>query len=213
MKPWRTQPHAKNTQFTVSSVPLGGPLRTLDDLLAHAENHASFSMRSDGRLQPTLFIIGNEGPQVLTPSSLADEAAKDDFAIVARLLCVAKAATAVVLASEAWVASARPGQSLYADQRPSEAPDRQEFVILMGEERTALRQRFLPILRGATGGFAEFGTSESLRLDTVQGRFAQFLASAIPSVEQSATAEAFLRNIGVAPGPRHTTSRPPRYRM
>ena len=150
---------------------------------------------------------------MLTPSSLADEAAKDDFAMVARLLCVAKAVTIAVMASEAWVAFAKPGETLDTAKPPSEAPDRRELVMVMGEDRAGQRQKLLPILRNEAGEFFGFGEFEMPQIDQVAGRFAQFLAPAIPSVEQSATAEAFLRNIGLASGSRHTTSRPPRYRM
>ena len=72
-------------------------LETLDDLLAQAEHYANFSMRNMGRLPPTLFLIGAEGPLMFVPESLADDSAKDDFATNARLMCIAHAATSVVM--------------------------------------------------------------------------------------------------------------------
>ncbi len=213
MKPWRTQPHSHKAQFTISSVPLGGPLRTLDDLLAHAGNYAGVAMKSVGGLQPVLFVIGSEGPQMLMPSSMASDRAKDDFAIVARLLCVAKSATVAVMASEAWVSLAKPGDSLDTTIPPSQAPDHRELVVIMGEDRARQQQRFLPIVRDEAGKFVGFGEFEMPQIDQVIGRFAQFLAPAILSSEQCAQAEAILRNIGVESGFRHAASRPPRYRM
>ena len=49
------------------------------------------------------FLIGSEGLLMFMPDSLADEDAKDDFATNARLMCIAYAATSVVMALEAWV--------------------------------------------------------------------------------------------------------------
>ena len=59
-------------------------------------------MRNMGRVPPTLLLIGADGPLMFIPENLADEHAKDDFATNARLLCIAHAATACVMALEAW---------------------------------------------------------------------------------------------------------------
>lgn len=83
-------------------------LETLDDLLAQAEHYANYSMRNMGRLPPTLFLIGPDGPMMFMPESLADDGAKDDFATNARLVCIAHAATAVVMALEVWAKFAKP---------------------------------------------------------------------------------------------------------
>jgi len=58
---------------------------SLDELIAKAEHYANYSMRNVGRLPPTLFLIGPDGPLMFMPESLADENAKDDFANNARL--------------------------------------------------------------------------------------------------------------------------------
>ena len=71
---------------------------SLDDLLINAEHYANFSMRNMGRMPPTLFLIGANGPVMFIPDNLADEHAKDDFATTARLMCIAHAATAAVMA-------------------------------------------------------------------------------------------------------------------
>ena len=69
-------------------------LKTLDELLAQAENYANFSMHNMGRVPPTLFLIGADGPLIFIPQNMADDGAKDDFATTARLMCIANAATA-----------------------------------------------------------------------------------------------------------------------
>ena len=213
MNDWKSESQRNDAQFTLSSLPFAGHLATLDDLLLHAEKLAGFSMKNVGYLEPALFMLGSDGPQMLTPSSLADDRAKDGFAMVARTICVAKAVTAAVLVSEAWVATAKAGKSLNINQRPSESPDRQEVVVLMGEDRNGTRQKMLPILRSPVGEFSGFGFLDPMKVDAVQGRFAQFLKPAMPSAQERASANAFLRSTSSAPGPRQTTARPPRFRM
>jgi hypothetical protein len=138
----------------VSSKILGVQLNrpeNLDDLLAQAEYYANYSMRNIGRLPPTLFLIGSKGLVMFTPESLADEGEKDDFATTARLMCIAHAATACVMALEAWVKYAKPGEKFDETERPSEAYDRQEVVVLMGESSMGQKQKFLPRKRTVAG--------------------------------------------------------------
>src|SRR5208337_3307073 len=144
-------------------------LENLDDLLAQAEHYANFSMRNCGRLPPTVFMIGAEGPVIFMPDSLADDQAKDDFATNARLMCIAHAATAVVMALEAWVKFAKPGEKFDATEPPSEAFDRQEVVVLMGESHAAQKQKFLPIIRSDNGRFFGFGEDKAPPIDNMSG--------------------------------------------
>ena len=128
-------------------------LENLDDLLAQAEHYANHSMRNIGHLPPTLFLIGSKGPVMFMPESLADESDKDDFATTARLMCIAHAATACVMALEAWIKSAKPGEKFDETEPPSEAFDRQEVVVLLGESQHGQKQKFLPIIRSGNGNF------------------------------------------------------------
>lgn len=120
---------------------------SLDDLLANAEHYANYPMRNIGQLPPTLFLIGKNGSFMFIPGNLADEHAKDDFATTTRLMCIAHAATAVVIALEAWMKCAKPGEKLDMTELPSEELNRQEVIVLMGESREAQKQTFLPIIR------------------------------------------------------------------
>ena len=76
-------------------------LKTLDDLIQQANHYAEFCMRNSGSMPPTLFVIGADGPLMLMPENLADDADKDAFATTARLMYIAHAATACVMALEA----------------------------------------------------------------------------------------------------------------
>src|SRR5580704_6663414 len=106
---------------TLSPVQPPQQLETLDDLLAQAEHYADFCMRGSGKMSPTLFLIGADGPLMFTPASLADVNEKDDFAATARLMCIAHAATACVMTLEAWIKTARPGEKFDMTEAPSEA--------------------------------------------------------------------------------------------
>jgi len=211
MKPWN--PHRPADNLTLSAVPFGAGLRTLDDLLARAEKYADSSMRGAGHLAPTLFMLGIEGPQMLTASCLDTEAAKDSFVEAARLLTVAQAGTATVMVMEAWATIARPGQSLDSATPPSESPDRQELVLLMGEALGRQQQKILSIIRTGPGQFSGFGDLPLPQIDAVKGRFAELLPSEPVSIEQRSLAGTILRAIGIVPGPHIAAGRGHRFRM
>jgi hypothetical protein len=187
-------------------------LENLDDLLAQAEHYANFSMRNIGRLPPTVFLIGSEGLLVFMPESLADDRAKDDFATNARLICIAYAATSVVLALEAWVKYAKPGEKFDETEPPSEAFDRQEVVVLMGESVTGPKQKFLPIIRSGNGKFFGFGESEPPSIDQMKGRFAQILPTKTLDAATRELAKALLKGKGVGRAVPGASPRLPRSR-
>jgi len=186
--------------------------RTLDELLANAEHYADFCMRNSGRVIPALFLIGPDGQGMVCPESLADDRAKDDFANNARLVCIAHAATACVLTLESWMKTATPGEKLDMTEAPSEAFDRREVVVLMGESHDGQKQKFLPIIRSGNGKFFGFGESDVPVMDQMTGRFAQILPTKIPDTDLRDLAKAMLKVKGAGramPGP---TPRLPRSR-
>lgn len=176
---------------------LGPQLNNLDDLLAQAEHYANYCMRGTGLVTPALFLIGPDGPLMFAPESLADERSKDDFATQARLMCIAHAATACVLTLEAWAKFAKPGEKFDMTEAPSEAFDRREFVVLMGESLDGQKQKFLPIIRSGNGKFFGFGESEDPGADEMKGRFAQLLPTKIPDATMRDLAKVMLKLKGV----------------
>jgi hypothetical protein len=181
----------------MSPVQMPRQLQTLDDLLAQAEHYANYSMRNMGRVPPTLWLIGADGPAMFIPENLADDGAKDDFATTARLMCIAHAATASVMTLEAWMKTATPDEKLDMTEPPSEAFDRREVVVLMGESRDGQKQKFLPIIRSGNGKFFGFGESEVPRFDEMKGRFAQILPPKVPDAQLREVAKAMLKVKGV----------------
>ena len=183
----------------------------LDDLLICAEHYAEAALRETGCMPPVLFLVGLDGPQMLVPDSLADAAAKDDFATTARLMCIAHGATACVMGLEAWAKFATAQEALDPAEPPSESFDRKEIVVLMGEDRTGKKQKLLPIVRSDNGTFFGFAEGNLPAFDGMEGRFAQILPPNIPAEKDRSLAKAILQVKGVAAG-RPATKPPRRHR-
>lgn len=183
--------------------PPGRPARSLDDLIAKAEHYAETAMRQHGRVPPTLFGLGAEGPFMVIPESMANEAAKVHFVNTARLICVASDARAMALVVEAWARFAKPGESLDPHEPPSEALDRREVVMIIGEARGVQKQKFLPIIRTDAGGFFGFGPYDGPKFEKSEGRFAQILPPLKPKMAHRLLAKIALQAQGIIlEGPR-----------
>src|SRR5581483_4124888 len=115
----------------------------------------------------------------------------------------AHGATAAVFVSEAWMRCAEDGKRLDLSTPPSQAPDRREAVVLMGETRSGVFQKFLPILRYGNGKFKGFGEAPEVPADHVVGRFAQFLSPEVPTEEQRREARMLLNMNGIEPEKNH----------
>ena len=76
---------------------------------------------------------------------------------------------------------------------PSEAFDREEVVVLMGEDRAGQRQQFLPIIRSGNGKFFNLGESTLPVMDNIEGRFAQILSPKIPDAQAKLLAQTMLK--------------------
>ena len=107
-----------------------------------AADYALHMMRTTGSVPATVIADTREGFVFCVPAGLPDEAAKDRFADTARLLVVAHGARAIAMVVEALVRLAKPGGQLDLDAPPSQAPDRQEMVVLMFEDRTRCANTF-----------------------------------------------------------------------
>ena len=113
---------------------------------------------------------------------------------------------------EAWAKFAKAGEKFDETEAPSEAFDRREFVVLMGESRDGQKQRFLPIIRSGNGKFFGFGESEVPEMDAMKGRFAQILPLKIPDDQMRDLAKVMLIVKGTAPATTGNTPRLPRSR-
>ena len=170
---------------------------SLDDLLQVAERYAEYCLRYTGRVAGTLLLQGSDGPSMFVPNRLDTIEAKNQFASQARQMAIAHGATAAVMVLEAWAVHAAPGVPLHPTLPPSESPQRQEIVALLGEANGVQRAVMLPIERHVAGGFSHFGPPQVQAADQAVGRFAQILPETPPTPEEQARAQAQLRAQGM----------------
>ncbi len=167
----------------------------LESLAHQASDYALHMMRTTGSVPPTVIADTDEGLIFCMPSSLTDEAAKDRFADVARLLAIAYNASAIVMVVEAWAKMPDKNGHLDASIPPSQSPDRQEIVALMLEDRAHSATSLLPIVRDARGNFMELGDAGPIHFGESEGRFSGLMKGTAPTAEQSATAKASLQKL------------------
>ena len=155
-------------------------------------------MREEGALLPSIFAASPDGLFLLGSKPVNQELEKPEFATDARLICTAQAATAVVLAVEACVLEARPGEPRPPGMRSSESPRRKECIVLSGEAVGGFyRQRLAPILRDGRGRFSGLGPAFVPPPDPPDGPLARLLPGAPPTPEVRAFAASLLKARGV----------------
>ena len=143
-------------------------------------------------MPPTLFIIGKSGAMMVLPGKISDEGSKDQIAEMARFACTAFSASSCVLAMEAWMKMAKPGETLDLTERPSEAFDREEVIVLSGEDRTQKRHQILRLIRSDNGNF--FGLDDSTPPQMrMEGRFSGLLPENVPDAEAQELAQTMLK--------------------
>ena len=169
----------------------------LEFLLKQGRDYAEFSMRKFGHIAPAMFASTPHGPLYFVPASLEDERAKNDFVNTARLVCGAYEAVASVMVLESWLTVAGPGHPRDPEERPSEAMDRQEVVVLLGEARTERRQAVHRIVRTDAGGFFGLTEFEGLPDAEFQGRFSHILPPKKPTPDVVKFTKAVLAVMGV----------------
>ena len=191
--------HTASAPPTLSLVKAPAPQnpQTLPDLMAMAADFAQFSLRHGRQIPPTLLAATKKGPLFFTPESLQDDRSKDEFANTARLVCLAYQVPAAVLILESWMKMAAPGEALDPDERPSEALDRHEVVMVMGEAPGISARKVFKIVRTDAGGFFGLTEWEGLPLDEFQGRFVQLLPPkpATPEVVEVARAMLIVKGL------------------
>jgi len=171
--------------------------RGLEPLAAQATDYALHMMRTTGSVPPTVIADTDDGYVFCMPSSLADDAAKDRFAEVARLFAVAHSARSLVMVVEAWAKLPDASGHLDTETPPSESPDRREIVALMIEDHSRNASSLLPILRDANGTFTGFGDPGPLQYGEAAGRFSGLMPQNKPSAREAAQAKSILLELGM----------------
>ena len=169
----------------------------LEALARQATDYALHMMRTTGSVPATVIADTDDGYVFCMPADLADEAAKDRFAEIARLLAVAQNARALVLVVEAWVKYANAAGELDTNIPPSQSADRKEVVALMLEDHSRAASSLLPILRDGAGTFLAFDSPPAVDYTESAGRFAGLMPRLKPSVREAAAAKASLLAMGM----------------
>jgi hypothetical protein len=182
------------------------PPRNLDEVIQWAEHYATQFMRNRGRVRPAfLFITGSGEPAIFVygPNGEFGVPEKEKFANLARIMAVALGATTCAFVTETW-SIRRDGMT--ADDVPSEAPDREEGVTIIGEAREGkqIRGKILRTIRTDNGKFfnlvpsdAPFFNSEAG--DKLTGRFGQTLTEKVPPANIQQLAQMALSMFGINP--------------
>jgi hypothetical protein len=170
---------------------------SLEALAYQAQDYALHMMRTTGSVPPTVIADTKDGFIFCMPTGMPDEAAKDQFADVARLLAVAHAARAIVMVVEAWVRLAKPGGHLDTQTPPSQSPDRQEMVALILEDHSRSGTCLLPIMRDDFGKFVEFGDNTAPNFTSTTGRFSGLMPKQTHSAQEVTAAMATLNAMGM----------------
>jgi hypothetical protein len=93
---------------------------------------------------------------------------------------------------------AKSGEKMDMTELPSEAFDRQEVIVLMGESMAeGQKQQLLPIIRSDNYKFFGLGNSPVSKMDKLQGRFSQLLPTKAPDEKMRIVATAMLKVKGV----------------
>lgn len=168
---------------------------SLKDAFEAAARYSESAMQKFGQVPPTVFLVDENGaPLLYVADSLPDGDSKAHVDMMTQLLCIAHAATAVVMTLEIWRAPMAPGDEPQ-HFTPSEQPDRTECVLLMGEAPGVKQHMYLPIVRYDNGRFFNFGPGE-VDSDQMTGRFTQLLPSQRPNAEMRKSAKAMLQTQG-----------------
>lgn len=167
------------------------------DLLALARQHAEAQMRRIGRLDPTLFLLGQEAPFRMSLSDLPDRSSIAYFAHVAQLMCVAHGVSTAVLAAATWTFDSVPKGPLDPSVLLAKHPRKRECVMLCVEAIGAVpRYVSLLIVRDKSGRFSGFGEALEPSGPNI-GPLGNFLPVKLPSDRQRFTARMTLEANGL----------------
>lgn len=171
--------------------------KPLDSLLKEAGNYSEFFLKDSGHIKPVyMCITGEDILQMFQYPFEFNEQGKDDFENICRVMTIALEAKAYVVAVEMWVVLANTFKINY---RPSEHPDRQEMIMMVGQDTEQHAQRLFEITRISQG---RFWSLNEFRMDGFvsgeNGRFRGYMPikPITPDVKQAAKVALELRGIG-----------------
>lgn len=125
---------------------------SLTQLMNSTELFAMRSMREKGCISARLYINGEYGTETLLMKSGKSVLTKRDFAVLAKIACIAVGADASVFVSEAWMLNAIPGESPVLPRETKQGRDTKEVVM---ESKVQTDDRLLKQIQNQRLGFEE----------------------------------------------------------
>jgi hypothetical protein len=165
-------------------------LKALDEVMLFAVTYAQLALCETGELGAAFVFLTPNDSVLILPVDTSDDRVKNFSEKLARVACIAHAATGVVFVGGAWM-SRQPAVLI----PPSEASDRQEIVIITGEAYGGAKQKVLPIIRDWSGRFCDFGGG--LPLKRGEGRFTNILPCELPTPQVQAEAKQLLSRLAM----------------
>jgi hypothetical protein len=163
------------------------PDQKLDKLVQLAIEHAERVLIGNpgASIMPSFVIESANGEMAIIATPWSSERDKDITVFALRATMRKGGAVRYSFISEAWMATAKPGQEklarLPAGEMPSQRPDRIEVVIISASDDKEVRSAMLRIIRGEGGTVIKL-VRDRAEAKHVEGRFADLLK---PDSEQS----------------------------
>jgi hypothetical protein len=169
--------------------------QALEKTMRNAEEYAKFHLEQIGMCPAALFISREHGQTIFKPHDIGTKDSNDRVARVGRLMCIAHNADACVFISEAWFVEPAQGRTLDSNISPSQSPDRQLAVALIGETRKEQVHRVLPICRFENGRFKGLGAARKEQSADLTGWHTEFMPRQVPTQMERARARGILDSV------------------
>jgi hypothetical protein len=163
----------------------------LEEEMRYAEITASAWMKRAGFCPQTFFMWGEEGRFILERPRPWDQG-HEWFIKAGRLACAATGAYACVFISEAWTVIPRDGLQADLNQAPSQSPDREEILMIVGQTREERLQKAIQVFRDGNDKVLRLGGRFAFHPDSVK-QYGSFLSEEISTSE---TKERAMRELG-----------------
>ncbi len=165
-------------------------LKTLDDLLAAAAAFAESYLQENSRLPVAFFLAGPDGALFYYTHDHKTDAKLAKFQRDARLLTLAHAPTAAVMAFPGGYQENSPDGDLAA-------PVPEECFLLMGQDRQGHKAKAVTIIRSDNGKFFALGRTSDLIVDPKGPTGMQILPEPDPDAEARQWAKGELQTEGI----------------
>jgi hypothetical protein len=168
----------------------------LADLITHARHTVTRWMKERGGFDHTIFIDGIEGRVSYSPPWHLRSECYDSLAEVARVMCAAYGAKAIVMAGQGGYTYFQAWSGREVNPVELRIKGANEVVALVGETEGELQKLILPTLRSVDGRFRGFGSPVEIPDDDVSNYFHGHLDKIVDDKEERAYFKKLLHEDG-----------------